>query len=169
MATVSNINEVFDFLPNNETFDKIKTYLQNSLNPNTIEYKRIHDLPLGSFERFDLFDDIFAMEQTFNTKNRTDCFFESHKEHVDIQMIISGTEQMELTHIRNLTVKEPYNKQTDFIIYNLIDTSSKIVLQSKDIAVFYPNDAHMGIAKYKKEELIYKTVVKVPIRYFKKD
>jgi YhcH/YjgK/YiaL family protein len=169
MAIISNIEDVFQFLPQNDTFVKIKKYLLNSLNQKTKEYKRIHNLPIGSFERFDLFDDVFAVEQTFKTKNRNDCFFESHKYHVDIQMIISGTEQMELTNISNLIEKESYNKETDFIIYNITDISSKIVLQNRNIAVFYPNDAHMGIAKYKEENLIYKTVVKVPLKYFEKE
>lgn len=166
MAIISNIDNIFDFLPKNSTFDKIKDYLLKSLNSNSIEYNRIHNLSIGSFERFELFDDIFAIEQTFITKSREECFFESHKKYVDIQMVISGIEQMELMNIDKLEIEKEYEINTDFIIYKLRDESSKIVLQGKDIAIFFPVDGHMGIAKYKNESRVFKTVVKVPIEYF---
>lgn len=167
MAIISNINGIFNYLPKSQVFNNIRDYLINSLDICSLEYKRINNLPLGSFEKVELFDDIFAIEQTFQTKNRRKCFFESHQKFVDIQMVISGIEQMELIDISNLKIKEPYNSDTDFIIYNLTNKSSKIVLQSADIVIFFPNDGHMGIPKFKKKCIVFKTVIKVPVKYFK--
>ena len=38
-------------------------------------------------------------------------------------------------------------------------------MSNNDIAVFYPNDGHLGLGKYKNPDLVYKTVVKVPIEF----
>ena len=47
-------------------------------------------------------DNIFALEQVFYTKDRKECFIESHKKYIDFQLILSGNEQMEYIDIDKL-------------------------------------------------------------------
>ena len=138
-------------------------YFKQALDKNSEIHERIFSLHAGSFEKVDLTDDIFALEQVFYTKKREDCFIESHKKYIDFQLILSGTEQMEYVDINNLEVEKAYDEKKDLIIYTLVDSTSKFLLQNEDMAIFFPDDAHIGLPKYKDSELVYKTVIKLPI------
>ena len=166
MAIVSTMQRVSRYFPKNTTFNLIFDYLNRCLLENSTENLRISSLPLGAFEKFNLSDDIFALEQVFITKKREECFIESHKRYIDFQLILSGTEQMEYADINRLTVDSRYDESKDLITYKLTDQTSKILLTKGDIAIFFPEDAHVGLPKYKTKELVRKTVIKLPLEYF---
>lgn len=163
MAIIGNFFDLSDLFDNGLGF--VKSYFEESLKKGSEINNRINSLPIGSFEKVELEQDAFALEQVFYTKDRNLCFFESHLKYVDFQLILSGTEQMEYCHISKLDLLKNYNKKKDLIIYNNIKSSSKFVMSNNDIAVFYPNDGHLGLGKYKNPDLVYKTVVKVPIEF----
>lgn len=162
MAIIGNLNKIKNFL-NKKELDLIFNYFEEATNKNSDIYKRIFNLPIGSFEKVNLTDDIFALEQVFYTKNREDCFIESHKNYIDFQLILCGNEQMEYIDIDKLEIENFYDEKKDLITYKLVDNTSKFLLQEKDLAIFFPDDAHMGLPKFKTSELVYKTVIKLPI------
>lgn len=47
--------------------------------------------------------------QSYITKDKVDCLYESHKKYIDIQYI-DGCEIMEVENIANLHVSKEYNK-----------------------------------------------------------
>lgn len=65
--------------------------------------------------------------------------------------------------IDKLQVDAPYSKTKDLITYKMQENFSKFVLEPQDMALFFPEDGHIGLTKYKTESLIRKVVVKVPI------
>lgn len=140
-------------------------YLKTILESDSLENKRIFSLPNGSFEKIILNDEIFAFEQVDYTKRREECFIESHRKYVDFQMIVSGIEQMEYIDIDKLTIDTEYDGEKDLIVYKLEEKTSKFLLQKADVAIFFPEDAHIGQAMYNEESLIHKAVVKVPINF----
>ena len=97
---------------------------------------------------------------------KTFSFQRDYKKYVDFQLIISGVEQMEYVDIDKLIVKKPYEVSNDLIVYEPFDKTSKIVMERGDLAVYFPDDAHIGMPKYQNSSLVYKTVVKVPLNYF---
>jgi len=167
MAIVSTIPKASKYFENNEVFNLIFDYFKKCLDIDSIEYKRINQLDVGAFDRFYLTDDIFAIEQVFITKNRDKCFIESHKNYIDFQMVISGSELMEYTDIAKLKIKHNYDIDKDLIVYKMSDDTSKILLKYSDIAIFFPDDGHIGLPMYKEPELVRKTVIKLPIEYLK--
>ena len=143
-------------------------YLKSALDPSTEVHQRILDYPTGAFEKVAVSEDMFALEQVFVSKDREDCFIEAHKNYVDLQLIISGIEQMEHIDVDKLEVETAYDADKDLIIFKSYDKASKIVLQAGDLAIFFPDDAHIGMPKFETPSLVHKTVVKVPIKYFEK-
>lgn len=109
-------------------------------------------------------DEIFILKQAYKTKDRSECFFESHKKYIDIQYMVKGDEIMDVTHIDNLNIVDEYNEKTDFIKYeNKCDNISSLLIKEKELAIFYPTDAHQPCIKVDDSNLIYKAVVKIPV------
>jgi YhcH/YjgK/YiaL family protein len=139
-------------------------YLNEAIDVHSVVHRRIFSRPVGAFERVDLTDNIFALEQVFETKNHNECFYESHRKYVDFQLNLSGIEQMEWIHREKMIVLDMYNDKADLIKYQATAEASKLVMKSGDLAIYYPDDVHMGISKFNdSKSLVYKTVVKVPV------
>jgi len=162
MAIIGNIYKLEEFLKD-KNLDIVFDYFKQAIDTNSDIHKRIFSLPTGSFEKVALTDDVFALEQVFYTKDREECFIESHKEYIDFQLILSGNEQMEYIDIDKLEVDKHYDEVKDLITYKLTNNTSKFLLQDNDLAIFCPDDAHIGLPKYEKTELVYKTVIKLPV------
>ena len=162
MAIIGNLYKLEEFL-NKKNLDIVFNYFKEAVNKNSDIHKRIFNLPVGSFEKVNITEDIFALEQVFYTKDRENCFIESHKKYIDFQLILSGNEQMEYIDIDKLKIENSYNEKKDLITYKLVDNTSKFLLQENDLAIFFPDDAHIGLPQFKTSELVYKTVIKLPI------
>jgi len=166
MAIVGNIYKLEQFLKE-KNLEIVFDYFKQAIDKNSDIHKRIFNLPVGSFEKVMITDDIFALEQVFYTKDRQECFIESHKTYIDFQLILSGNEQMEYVDIDKLEVENKYDQEKDLITYKLVENTSKFLLQDNDLAIFFPDDAHIGLPKYKESELVYKTVIKFPVELYK--
>ncbi|MGB7401714.1 MAG: YhcH/YjgK/YiaL family protein [Arcobacter sp.] len=166
MAIIGNIYKLESFF-NNKNLKVVFDYFKEALTSGTEVNERIFNLKAGAFEKVTITTDIFALEQVFHTKKREECFIESHKKYIDFQLIISGNEQMEYIDIDKLIIDKSYDKKKDLITYNLVDNTSKFLLQKNDLAIFFPDDAHIGLPLYKNSELVYKTVIKLPIEMFR--
>ena len=162
MAIIGNIYKLEKFL-DNKNLNIIFDYFKEALNPNSHIHKRIYSLHAGSFEKVPITDYIFALEQVFYTKDRELCFIESHRKYIDFQLILSGNEQMEYVDIDKLEIETSYDQEKDLIVYKFTDNTSKFLLQKEDLAIFFPDDAHIGLSKFEDSELVYKTVIKLPI------
>ena len=162
MAIIGNIYKLEEFLQN-KNLDIVFEYFKKAISKNNNIHTRIFNLPAGSFEKVNITEDIFALEQAFYTKDRETCFIESHKKFIDFQLILSGNEQMEYIDIDKLEIENTYDERKDLITYKLVNNTSKILLQKNDLAIFFPDDAHIGLPKFKTSELVYKTVIKLPI------
>lgn len=144
-------------------FQKAFEYLEQVLKEETVENRRLLSLPINVFKKVNLDENNFALEQVYNSKNREDCFFESHRQYIDVQFILEGEEIIEVTNINNLEVDFEYNNEMDLLKYKSTSNSSIIKLKKGDIAIFYPEDAHMPCVKLDKSIKVVKTVVKVAV------
>jgi len=162
MAIFSNIETIKNQV-NRAKFKVAINYLQEALTCKTDINERLLSLNEGSFVRVDLDKNNFALEQVYVSKNRDECFFESHKKYIDVQCIVEGEEIIEVTNVNNLAVAMNYDKELDLIKYGDIDQSSSIILKKGDIAIFYPEDAHMPCIKLNDFSKVVKTVVKVAV------
>jgi YhcH/YjgK/YiaL family protein len=162
MAIIGNVYKLEQFLKE-KSLRVVFDYFKAALDAKSEVHKRIFSLNAGAFEKLQITENIFALEQAFYTKEREECFIESHRKYIDFQLILSGNEQMEYIDIDKLEIKNVYDAHKDLITYKLAQNTSKFLLQSGDLAIFFPDDAHIGLPKYEDSELVHKTVIKLPI------
>ena len=110
-------------------------------------------------------DEMFVLKQVYITKNREDCFFESHKKYIDIQYMLKGEEIMDVCNLEDLEILKDYDEKTDFIKYKGKEENiSSLLIKENELAIFYPQDAHQPCIKTNQNKLIYKAVIKIPVK-----
>ena len=106
-------------------------------------------------------DKIFAILQSYDTKEEADCRLEAHKKYIDIQFMISGDEVMGVVPFNNQEISEalPDNDVTFFK-----GTGDHVLVKEGSFTVFYPSDVHApGIKAGISNNKIVKVVVKVEL------
>lgn len=102
----------------------------------------------------------FFVRAEYETKNYEETFIEAHKKYIDIHLILSGSEIIEVESIEKLKIKEEYNEDKDCLILSG-ETQKKILLLEDDFLICYPQDAHrVGIKNFKKSK-VKKIVIKL--------
>jgi YhcH/YjgK/YiaL family protein len=108
-------------------------------------------------------EDVFAVCMEYETKNLNLSKNEAHKKYIDVQYIVSGTEMMNVSAIKDLLKTEEYDEAKDVIFYEHRADCS-FAAGSGCFAVFFPEDAHMpGIFTKSGPENVKKVVVKVHV------
>ncbi|EAI7253440.1 YhcH/YjgK/YiaL family protein [Campylobacter lari] len=149
---------------NIKDLDLIFNYLSNCIEPSSKEFQRLHAYNIGAFEKIELTRDIFALEQTYFVKNENQAFFESHKDYIDIQFIVSGKEKIEFGNQELFEVEKEYDKIKDLIVYKKPKfLTSSLILNENDIAIFYPEDVHMPGLSIDDDSYVIKTVIKCKV------
>ena len=148
---------------NSDKFKKAFEYLEQVFKEGTIENKRLSTMKIGAFEKVVLDEKNFALEQVYDTKERKNCFFESHKKYVDVQFIVEGEEIIEVSDVNDMNIDANYDSELDLLKYELASKASIIKLKKGDIAIFYPQDAHMPCVQSNNSQKVVKTVVKVAV------
>ncbi|MFW0696791.1 YhcH/YjgK/YiaL family protein [Aliarcobacter butzleri] len=148
---------------NNPKFEKAFLYIQKLQDKSSKEYKSLENIKIGDCNKIVLDESCFVLEQAYISKDKKDCFFESHKKYIDIQYIFYGTEIMEVENINNLEIIQEYNESLDYAKHAQSINSSSLLIRENELAIFYPSDAHMPCLKVDKNEKIIKAVFKVAI------
>ena len=90
-------------------------------------------------------DEVFAIVNEYETKNESDAKPETHKKHIDIQLMVSGTEFMGYLPLTGQT-SEGYNAEKDVEFYKL--PCNLVEVNEGMFAIFYPQDIHQpGVLK----------------------
>lgn len=146
---------------NNKQFTIVVDYLMLLDN----EYSKLDNfyLEVGEYKRVTLSDDVFAIEQVFETKEKTKCIVEAHQKFIDVHYILEGVEKIAVANTKNLIIDKEYNSQDDYTLYKQPFQSSSLILESGDIAIFFPSDAHMTGILTTDKSIVVKSVVKIPV------
>jgi YhcH/YjgK/YiaL family protein len=111
--------------------------------------------------RYSLAGDTYYMVQSYDTRSESTGFFESHRQFIDIQFMVSGSERVDYAPASALTLRGDYNKEKDLQIYD--GKGDTFILRPGFFAVFFPQDAHMPCLWVNKSKPVIKVVVKVPV------
>jgi YhcH/YjgK/YiaL family protein len=163
MAIIGSIATVREQAPKHPSFNTTFAYLDEVLRPGTEANKRLMSVGIGESKRIELGGGIFALEQSYNTKARHEGKWESHLKFIDVQVIVSGEEIMELNDISALSVSENLTPAKDLIFYKEYDNGSPIRLKAGEAAILFPPDGHKPGVKVKNPVQVHKIVVKVPV------
>lgn len=123
------------------------------------------DLPVGKMPIDS--SDIFADISVYETKFGQECRFETHTKYSDIQIILSGSEEIGLVPAEFLSAETDKETKKDVRFYKPAELSAavsraKLTLTAGCFALFFPQDAHCPqIAAAGEKTVVKKMVIKI--------
>ncbi|MGL5956032.1 MAG: YhcH/YjgK/YiaL family protein [Brevinema sp.] len=99
-------------------------------------YSQLKAQEVGTYE---IDQDFFYMVQEYQSKDTTP--WESHKKYIDIQVILSGEEIMDIAGIHTLKQVGEYDEAKDFIGHEG-EVRISMEMGEGDLAIFFPEDVH---------------------------
>lgn len=147
-------------------FDHINNaYLYYGMNPlfqKAFEYLTTHDFNTIENGIYEIENkDILAIVNSYDTEPASQRFWEGHKKYIDIQLMISGTENMAHAPVQLASILQPYDEEKDFIKYDA--KGHEVTVPAGYFTIFYPTDVHMPNLINKKVEHVKKVVMKVKL------
>lgn len=146
---------IVDQLDNAASYAGIHAKLEAALN-----YLQSHPLIDWEPGRYEIEgSDMFLLLQQYETREVEDSFWEAHRNYIDVQYMLQGSENMGFAHVNRLEVKKPYDSTKDFVV--LEGEGNTVTVHEGSFAIFYPQDAHMPCLSCGKPGMIKKAVIKV--------
>ena len=105
-------------------------------------------------------EEVYCTKFTYETIPEEDAFFEAHRLYLDIHLMLSGSERVELASPSALT---QFDEKGDFYAYHGEGRHS-VVLAPGDFLVVFPDDAHKIKMRVDGPETVSKAVFKVKIK-----
>ena len=136
----------------NPKFEKAFDFIRTA-----IEEKK----PVGKYEIDG--KELYASVQEYTTKAPEDAKAEGHRNYIDIQYIIEGTEIMEIEDISGAELCSDYNSEKDVEFYKNAQKPSVCVFEDNEYAIFFPHDIHRPGMSYGRAQTVKKIVVKVRV------
>ena len=87
-------------------------------------------------------DDAFFMIQEYDTKDPTAARYETHKNYIDVQIILSGEEEIRFETLDKLSVQTDYNPEKDIAFWNMTDEYDSVRLIGGELSIIYPDEPH---------------------------
>ena len=127
----------------------------------------LNTLDLNALEngRHDLSEQVYMNVMEFDTVEADSKQAELHHKYLDIQLLIRGEENVEVSATYpNLSLYDEYRDADDYQLTPQIEDKSTVTLLPKMFAVFFPYEPHKpGCTVNGKSSFVKKLVVKVPV------
>ena len=117
--------------------------------------------------KYPLDNGAYAAVSEYETKPMATAKFEAHKNFIDVQLILSGSEIIGVTPTASMTDADrigEYNPVKDVEFYGVKGEFEKLYLNPGDFAILYPADAHMPGVHDTEPSMMKKIVLKVPVK-----
>lgn len=104
--------------------------------------------------------ELVAIVEEYLTKLAPQAVWESHRRHVDVQYVASGTEAFGVANsLDALPVKMPYSEERDVTFYE--PGNQRLVVTAGTFLVFFPQDIHAPGLAVSEPSPVRKVVMKV--------
>lgn len=144
----ANLNHNTEYLD-----EKIKKCLEYAKNNNLLNFETgIHQIDSYNF---------FVNIVSYDTTTRDERFWEAHKKYLDVHVMISGEEIIDISFTPKMDIQS-YDTEKDFVSING-QSSSCVLLTKDDFLVCYPEDAHMTAIANGKPTWVKKAIFKVKL------
>ncbi|MBR3804925.1 MAG: YhcH/YjgK/YiaL family protein [Clostridia bacterium] len=128
-----------------------------------VEFLNSHDVLALENGKYDLGDDCVCKVMEYLTHDEPEeVLLEAHREYLDLQMVVRGTETF---LFQAIDLGEPaisYDKKKDVEFYTAPYHSS-VVLDETNFALVFPNDLHVGNVTIEEESNVKKLVFKLKV------
>jgi len=127
---------IFDSLENAEIYYGLGEKFQKAF-----EFLKTTDLENLPLEKIQIDgDDIFAIPQKYSTKEESEGKWEAHRKYIDIQYLVSGSENIGFVLVDYLEELEPYDDEKDVEFFS--GEGDYVQIHDGEFVVFFPDDAH---------------------------
>ena len=115
--------------------------------------------------RYVLSDKVYVNIEEYDSKYIKDARFESHKNYIDVQIVLEGAEELYYTDIKGLTVEVPYSEDRDIMFYkDDVSSSDNILLDGSNFIILSPDDAHAPqVCVNNQPQKVKKMVIKIKV------
>lgn len=164
MAITGSLASLRVQLPDGPSLPRALAYLAELLTPGSEAARRLAALSPGESRRVELGGDgLHAMEQAYLTRTPGEGRWESHRAHLDLQVVAEGEERIEVAEVARLALDEDLTPGKDVIFHRPpAAAASSLRLGAGEAALLFPSDAHLGGLRVDGPCLVRKTVVKLP-------
>lgn len=157
---------IIDQLKNASLYSKINKKIETALN--YLRDTDLSNLKPGGYEpiryepiRYEIDgSDIFALIQTYDTKPKENGFWEAHRQYIDIQYVIKGTELIGYANIDHLR-SGGYDDAKDLLV--LYGDGVFLEVREGNFVILMPQDAHMPGIAVTTSQSVAKIVLKVHV------
>jgi biofilm protein TabA len=163
MAIIGRLSTLRKQLAHVRAFDAALAHAEEIMTPGSAARTRLAGIAVGATERIDLAGGAFALEQVYVTKPSADIRWESHRQYIDLQLVVTGREVMEVTEASTLKVEEDRTPGADVLLYAAQAPSTMLRVGEGEGAVFFPEDAHRPCLADGQPGEVRKLVVKIPV------
>ena len=118
------------------------------------------DLSTLSMGRNELTQDVFGNRFDYVTQQEADLLYETHRENIDIHLLLSGEKFILCADQSKMTVVE--EKPDKDYIGSHGEWESRVKMTAADVLIVFPGEAHKVKCMVEKEQKVEKFVVKVP-------
>jgi len=113
--------------------------------------------------RVDITGECYAIFSNYTTVDRATKEYESHIKYIDVQMLLSGSEYIEVAPVDALKVSKEYSEEKDVMFFSNEVEGDNILLEPMKPVLLFPETGHMpGVISGKACE-VKKVVVKIPV------
>lgn len=149
---------IFGNLKEQKTYDFLPEAIQACF-----KYMQTHDLltyEKGSHEIDG--KNFFVNIEEYGTVKREQRFWEAHKKYIDVHVMLSGKECIDINFIENMKLGE-YKEEKDFQALDGEAQASVNLLNAGDFLICYPEDAHRTAIAVDEPSDLKKAIFKVKL------
>jgi YhcH/YjgK/YiaL family protein len=129
-----------------------------------LEQSNLATLPMGKHEI--LGDTVYALAMKSSSRSPEDGQFESHRNYIDIQYLVSGEEMIGIAPVGQLQGATPYDAGKDVVFYAAPARYHELRIPPGHFAVFFPDEGHLPLCHSGHPEELHKVVIKVRVDYW---
>jgi YhcH/YjgK/YiaL family protein len=160
MSVYGSIDNIAVIVEQFQNSGHIKDYLYNFFYKFQLKTTD-QDVELG-FNKIEIVENIFAIEQVYKSAKFEVCKYESHKKHIDLHFIVRGEEIHYSNNINQMVLAQEYNMDNDFSLYKSCIKHHEKILMRGEVALYTASDVHMTGVQVSNSSLVVKTVIKIP-------
>lgn len=110
--------------------------------------------------------DIYARVLSYETQPATERRFEAHRDYLDVQVVLTGCERIDVTLATEHELDEiaPYNPEKDVVFYGGLEEDISVKMVPGRFAILYPDDVHRPNCDVEGTSHVKKICVKVRVK-----
>lgn len=144
-------------------FDKLSNISRyKDLFKEVIDFCNSKDLQAINTGKHTVSDNCFALVNEYKTAQNDEFIAENHRQYIDLQLMVKGTEIIQFAGIEKLQLHKSYNPEDDYELYS--GEGTPIVLEQNYFAVFFPDEAHQPMLSVDAETDVRKIVFKIKVQ-----